>query len=70
MTCAHCAGRVDQAIRASGLASQIQVDLGRQQVRMVPATGGDMGLDALRREVSRLVVQAGYEVPESSSTGN
>lgn len=70
MTCAHCAGRVEQAIRDSGQAEEVLVDLGRQQVRVRLCENSGHSFESLRRDLVERVLRAGYDVPGEESTGN
>jgi len=70
MTCAHCAGRVEQAIRGTGFVAEVQVDLGRHRVHIQPLTGAALSRIELRQELARVVAAAGYDVPDSPLTDN
>jgi len=59
MTCAHCAGRVEAALRGTGLVEEVRVDLAAGRVRVVLSrlAAGDP-----RPDLAAAVVEAGYEV--------
>lgn len=60
MTCAHCAGRVDQALRGTDLVEELEVDVAAGQARLV--LKAELSSEARQRLV-QAVVAAGYTVP-------
>jgi uncharacterized membrane protein YraQ (UPF0718 family)/copper chaperone CopZ len=68
MTCAHCVGRVDQALRQTGLLEEVAVDLGAGQARLTLRDGTPAG--EARRRLVEAVEAAGYTVPAGTTKGN
>lgn len=68
MTCEHCAGRVEQAARESGLVDVVGVDpgTGRLSVRLLDGRK----LTEVRRGLAQRLAAAGYSLPEESPTGS
>ena len=67
MTCAHCAGRVDQALRGTDLVEELEVDVAAGQARLV--LKAELSSEAHQRLV-QAVVAAGYTVSAIPVTGN
>ena len=59
MTCPHCLGRVEDALRNSGLLQDFELDLASGLLR-VPEAAGDP--EELRAALSKVIREAGYEV--------
>jgi hypothetical protein len=62
MTCTHCAGRVDLALRDTGLVADLSVDLASGSVRVWPRIGVDR--TTLLPQLRLAVREAGYDAPE------
>ena len=52
MTCGHCAGTIEKAVKSADPAAKVDVDLGTHSVRIESAQPGDT--------LKRVIADAGY----------
>lgn len=50
MTCGHCVGTIDKALKAADPAARVQIDLARHRVEIAPGQASAAELEAVIRD--------------------